>query len=54
MYNNIYSVRDIIASTDYLMFKAHVEPLWETEANADGGKWIITIPVEDEMEEEIE
>ena len=54
MYNNVYSVKDIIANTDYLLFKAHVEPVWESDENADGGKWVVTIPIEDELDDELE
>ena len=54
VYNNVYSTKDIIANTDYLLFKAHVQPIWEDDWNVEGGKWVTTIPVEEDLEEELE
>ncbi len=51
-WNNLYSVTDIISSTDYLLFKAHMKPEWEDPENVQGGKWVVTIPTEDDFEEE--
>ena len=54
MYNNIYSVTEVISNTDYLMFKKGIRPEWEDPANKLGGKWVVTLLVEDDMEEDCE
>ena len=33
MYNNTYQVSDLIANTDYLMFKKGIRPEWEDPHN---------------------
>ena len=53
MYNNTYQTSEVISNTDYLMFKKHVKPEWEDPANRAGGKWVITLPIEDDLEEEV-
>jgi translation initiation factor 4E len=53
MYNNTYQTSEVISNTDYLMFKKHIKPEWEDPANRSGGKWVITLPIEDDYEEEI-
>lgn len=52
MYNNIYKIKHLIPNTDYLMFKEDIKPEWEHPKNQDGGKWVVTLPVEDHVEEE--
>ncbi len=52
MYNNTYSIKDLISNTDYLIFKKGIRPEWEDPANKPGGKWVVTLPIEDNMEEE--
>lgn len=52
LFNNIVTVRNLIANTDYLLFKHGIKPEWEDPRNNDGGKWVITIPVEQKMEEQ--
>ena len=52
MYNNTYTISEVISNTDYLIFKKGVRPEWEDPANKDGGKWVVTLPIEDDMEEE--
>lgn len=54
MYNHTHSIGEIISNTDYLIFKKGVRPEWEDPANAKGGKWVVTLPIEDDMEEECE
>lgn len=54
MYNNVYSVAEIIPNTDYLMFRKGIRPEWEDPRNRKGGKWVVTLPIEDDMEEEAE
>ena len=52
MYNNLYTVQEIIPNTDYLMFRKGIRPEWEDPRNKKGGKWVITLPIEEDMEEE--
>lgn len=54
MYNNTYSIGEVISNTDYLIFKKGIRPEWEDPANKDGGKWVVTMPIEDDIEEECE
>jgi translation initiation factor 4E len=54
MYNNLYSVAEIIPNTDYLMFRKGIRPEWEDPRNKKGGKWVVTLPIEEDMEEEAE
>ena len=54
MYNNIYGVSEVISNTDYLLFKKGVRPEWEDPANKLGGKWVVTMSIEDDMEEDCE
>ncbi len=52
MYNNTYTISEVISNTDYLIFKKGIRPEWEDPANKEGGKWVVTLPIEDDMEEE--
>jgi len=52
MHNNIYSVEEIMPNTDYMLFKKGVRPEWEDTQNRQGGKWVVTLPIEEDMEEE--
>ena len=52
MYNNIYSVEEIMPNTDYMLFKKGIRPEWEDPSNKNGGKWVVTLPIEEDMEEE--
>jgi translation initiation factor 4E len=54
MYNNTYSISEVISNTDYLIFKKGIRPEWEDPANIEGGKWVVTLPIEDDMEEEVD
>ena len=54
MYNNLYSVSEIISNTDYLLFKKGIRPEWEDPYNKNGGKWVVTMPIEDDLEEDCE
>lgn len=54
MYNNLYPVSMIISNTDYLLFKKGIRPEWEDPANKNGGKWVVTMPIEDDLEEDCE
>lgn len=39
-------------NTDYMLFKKGIKPEWEDIRNRAGGKWVVTLPIEDDMEEE--
>ena len=52
MYNNIYTVEEIMPNTDYMLFRKGIRPEWEDISNRDGGKWVVTLPIEEDMEEE--
>jgi translation initiation factor 4E len=54
MYNHTYTIAEVISNTDYLIFKKGIRPEWEDPANKDGGKWVVTLPIEDDMEEEVD
>ena len=54
MYNNIYSVEEIMPNTDYMLFKKGIKPEWEDVNNKSGGKWVVTLPIEEDMEEEVD
>lgn len=45
LFNNIVSVKNLIANTDYLLFKQGIKPEWEDPKNNDGGKWVVTLPL---------
>jgi translation initiation factor 4E len=42
----------LIANTDYLLFKKGIRPEWEDPHNKQGGKWVVTLPIEEDMEDE--
>ena len=54
MFNNVYGVSQVISNTDYLLFKKGVRPEWEDPANKLGGKWVVTLPIADDLEEDCE
>ena len=39
-------------NTDYMLFKKGIRPEWEDPSNKNGGKWVVTLPIEEDMEEE--
>ena len=39
-------------NTDYMLFRKGIRPEWEDPANKDGGKWVVTLAIEEDMEEE--
>lgn len=53
MYNNKYSVEELMPNTDYMLFKKGIRPEWEDPQNRDGGKWVVTLPIEEDMEKEV-
>lgn len=42
LYNHIKPPSDIKAGNDYSLFKKGIRPMWEDEANNQGGRWVIT------------
>ena len=54
MYNNTYTIGELLSNTDYLIFKKGIRPEWEDTANKYVGKWVVTLPIEDDMEEEVD
>jgi translation initiation factor 4E len=44
LYNNIVKPSQLVAGSDYHLFKESIEPKWEDPANLKGGKWIVNIP----------
>ena len=54
MYNNLHNVEEIMPNTDYMMFKKGIRPEWEDADNREGGKWVVTLPIQEDMEEECE
>ena len=52
MQNHVYAISEIIPNTDYLLFKKGIRPEWEDPYNKQGGKWVVTLPIEEDMEEE--
>jgi len=44
MFNNIVPPSRISNGSNYHMFLQGVQPMWEDEANKNGGKWIVIFP----------
>eukprot|EP00164_Ancoracysta_twista_P004192 GFYU01005641.1.p1 GENE.GFYU01005641.1~~GFYU01005641.1.p1 ORF type:complete len:206 (-),score=31.52 GFYU01005641.1:201-818(-) len=42
-YNHLVRPSDLPNTSDYLLFKEGIKPMWEDEANAKGGKWIVRL-----------
>ena len=47
IFNNIRPPSRLNAGSNYHLFKAGIEPMWEHEENKNGGKWNFTIPRKD-------
>uniref|UniRef100_A0A182Y2P0 eIF-4F 25 kDa subunit n=1 Tax=Anopheles stephensi TaxID=30069 RepID=A0A182Y2P0_ANOST len=43
LYNHIRGPSEIKVGGDYMLFKSHIRPMWEDEANKHGGRWTLTI-----------
>jgi translation initiation factor 4E len=54
LFNNVYNISDLVANTDFLLFKEGIRPEWEDPKNNDGGKWVVTLPIQNKMEKECE
>jgi len=42
-YGHLVRPNDLPNSSDYLLFKKGIRPIWEDEYNAQGGKWIVRL-----------
>ncbi|XP_043472144.1 eukaryotic translation initiation factor 4E-1A-like [Leptopilina heterotoma] len=43
LYNHIKSASELRNGSDYSMFKEGVRPMWEDDANKNGGRWLINL-----------
>ena len=43
MYNHIKQASELKQGCDYSMFKQGVRPMWEDDANKNGGRWLINL-----------
>lgn len=43
LYNNIRPPSGLATTCDYNVFKEGIQPMWEVEENAKGGRWLINI-----------
>lgn len=48
-YNNIVPPSGLDKCSNYHFFKEGIYPLWEDEANKQGGKWLLTIKDDPKM-----
>jgi len=44
LYNNIAKPSEVQTGSNYHLFKDGIEPNWECSANAEGGKWVLSLP----------
>mmetsp|Transcript_6077 Transcript_6077/g.10428 ORF Transcript_6077/g.10428 Transcript_6077/m.10428 type:complete len:197 (+) Transcript_6077:116-706(+) len=43
MYNNVKTPSILDSGYNYRLFRSNIEPKWEDPANANGGRWTITV-----------
>jgi translation initiation factor 4E len=43
LYNNIRQPSHLDRNSNYHFFKEGIDPMWEDPANAEGGKWVLTV-----------
>uniref|UniRef100_A0A182R162 eIF-4F 25 kDa subunit n=1 Tax=Anopheles farauti TaxID=69004 RepID=A0A182R162_9DIPT len=43
LFNHIRGPSEIKAGGDYMLFKSHIRPMWEDEANKSGGRWTVNV-----------
>jgi len=43
IFNNVRPASKLGLSSNYHLFKEHIEPKWEHSDNSKGGKWIVTV-----------
>ncbi|EDW25928.1 GL14400 [Drosophila persimilis] len=44
LYHHIKTPSQIKVGSDYCLFKDGIRPIWEDEANVNGGRWIVSFP----------
>ncbi|XP_069483510.1 eukaryotic translation initiation factor 4E type 2-like isoform X1 [Ambystoma mexicanum] len=44
VYSHLVRPGDLTGYSDFHLFKEGIKPMWEDEANKNGGKWIIRLP----------
>ncbi|CAH0767945.1 unnamed protein product [Bemisia tabaci] len=51
LFNHIKPAGELKNSSDYSLFKKGIRPMWEDDANKNGGRWLINIdkPTRDEI-----
>ena len=47
IFNNVRPSSGLALNSNFHLFRAGVEPMWEDPANVDGGKFVLTIPKKD-------
>lgn len=43
LYNHIKFASEIKSGNDYSLFKNNIRPMWEDDANKNGGRWVISL-----------
>uniref|UniRef100_A0A182PDP8 eIF-4F 25 kDa subunit n=1 Tax=Anopheles epiroticus TaxID=199890 RepID=A0A182PDP8_9DIPT len=43
LFNHIRGPSEIKVGGDYMLFKSHIRPMWEDEANKHGGRWTVNM-----------
>ncbi|XP_001688027.2 eukaryotic translation initiation factor 4E1 isoform X1 [Anopheles gambiae] len=43
LFNHIRGPSEIKVGGDYMLFKSHIRPMWEDDANKHGGRWTISM-----------
>lgn len=43
LYNHIKLASEIKSGNDYSLFKNNIRPMWEDDANKNGGRWVISL-----------
>jgi translation initiation factor 4E len=52
-YSHIKRPTDLEFTSNYHFFKQGIKPMWEDEANKEGGKWVINLSVEKNRVDEV-
>lgn len=49
LYNMIKFASELQPGNDYSLFKQNIRPMWEDAANANGGRWILSMHTQQEL-----
>lgn len=49
LYNMIKYASELQPGNDYSLFKQNIRPMWEDAANANGGRWILSMHTQQEL-----